>query len=239
MAARCRSEHGAGVDEQPLDLGHDLVAVAVHGLDQRLTPAVERAPASRLAVGEAPACVQACPNQAIRITVVDQYAIAENAEANLFLPGAPEPSLTLPTTVYKTRKPLPVNLLPADYYSARPQHAHWPLVFMLVLTQMSVGSFLVEQVLRTLDLATGSGGSVETRALHLAAAFGLGMIGLVASTFHLGRPWLAYRAIIGWRTSWLSREVLAFGCFAVSASAYAASPWMESIGLMPFGISSI
>jgi formate dehydrogenase iron-sulfur subunit len=192
----------------------------------------------RLAVGEAPACVQACPNQAIRITVVDQFDVAENAEANLFLPGAPEPSLTLPTTIYKTSKPLPVNLLPADYYSARPQNAHWPLVFMLVLTQMSVGAFLVDQVLRTLDLATGSG-SGETRALHLAAAFVLGMIGLVASTFHLGRPWLAYRAIIGWRTSWLSREVIAFGCFAVSTSAYAASPWMETIGVMPLGISPI
>ncbi len=185
----------------------------------------------RLAVGEAPACVQACPNQAIRITVVNKLEVAENAEANLFLPGAPEPGLTLPTTVYKTRKPLPANLLPADYYTAKPQHAHWPLVLMLVLTQMSVGAFLVDQVLRGMDLASGTGAAHEARAMHLAAAFVLGMIGLSASVFHLGRPWLAYRAIIGWRTSWLSREVLAFGGFAVSASIYAASPWLVTMGL--------
>lgn len=185
----------------------------------------------RLAVGEAPACVQACPNQAIRIRVVNKQEVAENAEANLFLPGAPEPSLTLPTTVYKTRKALPTNLLPADYYSAGPQHAHWPLVFMLVLSQMSVGAFLVDQILREAELSTGSPAALKARAYHLGTAFILGMIGLTASVFHLGRPWLAYRAIIGWRTSWLSREVLAFGSFAVAASVYAAIPWMEATGL--------
>lgn len=185
----------------------------------------------RLAVGEAPACVQACPNQAIRITVVSQHAAAENAEANLFLPGAPEPGYTLPTTVYKTTRPLPANLLPADYYAAAPQHAHWPLVLMLVLTQMSVGAFLVDQVVSGVALATGREVVPAARSMQLAAAFVLGMLGLAAATFHLGRPWRAYRAIIGWRTSWLSREVLAFGAFAAATSAYAAIPWLEAIGV--------
>jgi len=185
----------------------------------------------RLAVGEAPACVQACPNQAIRVTVVSQHAAAENAEANLFLPGAPEPRYTLPTTIYKTTRPLPTNLLPADYYAAAPQHAHWPLVFMLVLTQMSVGAFLVDQVVSGVALAAGREAVPAERSIQLATALGLGMLGLAAATFHLGRPWLAYRAIIGWRTSWLSREIIAFGAFATVASAYAAIPWFEGLGV--------
>ncbi|MGE0607018.1 MAG: DmsC/YnfH family molybdoenzyme membrane anchor subunit [Pirellulales bacterium] len=185
----------------------------------------------RLAVGEAPACVQACPNQAIRITVVSKHAAAENAEANLFLPGAPEPGYTLPTTVYKTARPLPGNMLPADYYSASPQHAHWPLVVMLVLTQMSVGAFLVDQIVSGVSLAAGLEAVPAERSVQLAAAFLLGMLGLAAATLHLGRPLLAYRAIIGWRTSWLSREVLAFGAFAAAATAYAAMPWLEAAGL--------
>ena len=185
----------------------------------------------RLAAGEAPACVQACPNQAIRITIVSQQDVAESAEANLFLPGAPEPGFTLPSTVYKTAKPLPANLLPADYYEATPQHAHWPLVLMLVLTQMSVGAFLVDQILSGLQPAADLAASPATRLLHLGSAFVLGMIGLAASVFHLGRPWLAYRAVIAWRTSWLSREALAFGLFAGSASLYAATAFLEPWGL--------
>src|SRR6478752_7355009 len=148
----------------------------------------------RLAVNEAPACVQACPNRAIRVTVVNKQSAVENAEANLFLPGAPEPNYTLPTTVYKTKRPLPANLLPADYYAATPQHAHWPLVLMLVLTQMSVGAVVVEIVLMGMNAGAELNDATSARGLHLATAFGLGLIGLAAATLHLGRPWLAYRA---------------------------------------------
>ena len=45
------------------------------------------------------------------------------------------------------------------------------------------------------------------------AAFASAVIGLVASTFHLGNPQRAWRAFTQWRTSWLSRE----GWFAVLA----------------------
>ena len=113
---------------------------------------------SRLAVGEAPACVQACPEKAIRITVVNKEAVSAKAAANLFLPGAPEPGYTKPATIYKTQKKLPANLLPADYWSVSPQHSHLPLVFMLVLTQMSAGAFLVERILAC-SLPARHGGS--------------------------------------------------------------------------------
>ena len=41
-----------------------------------------------------------------------------------------------------------------------------------------------------------------------------------ASLLHLGRPLFAYRAVLGFRHSWLSREVLTFGLFAKLATAY-------------------
>jgi DMSO reductase anchor subunit len=54
-------------------------------------------------------------------------------------------------------------------------------------------------------------------------ALGFGISALGASLFHLGRPHLAFRAVLGLRHSWLSREIVAFGAFATLASLYAAA----------------
>ena len=42
--------------------------------------------------------------------------------------------------------------------------------------------------------------------LSAALAVGLCTAGLISSTFHLGRPERAWRALTQWRSSWLSRE---------------------------------
>jgi DMSO reductase anchor subunit len=52
-------------------------------------------------------------------------------------------------------------------------------------------------------------------------AVGSGLLAMGASVLHLGRPRYAYRAVIGFRHSWLSREVVAFGAFTGLAAAYA------------------
>jgi len=181
----------------------------------------------RLAVGEAPACVQACPNGAIRITTVSRHAAADNCELGAFLPGAPDPQHTQPTTNYKTNRVFPRNTLPADYYSVHPEHAHWPLVFMLVLTQLSVGAFLVAMLI---EQFLGAESLQGMRSVHAGAGLLFGLVALGASTLHLGRPHLAYRAVIGLGSSWLSREILAFGAFAFFAVLYAVSVWLSDHG---------
>ncbi|MFO1007551.1 MAG: DmsC/YnfH family molybdoenzyme membrane anchor subunit [Planctomycetaceae bacterium] len=173
----------------------------------------------RLAVGEAPACVQACPHQAIAIRIVDVQQILDDAETSQFLPAAPDPQLTHPTTRYKSARSFPRNTLPADYHQTAPQHPHWPLIVTLVLTQLSVGAFTAAQI------AISRYGSDALTALlpwHAATSLALGLLALAASLFHLGRPLYAYRAFIGLRHSWLSREIVAFGFFAKLAMAYAA-----------------
>lgn len=177
---------------------------------------------SRLAVGEAPACVQACPHEAISIRIVDQRQIVEDAEAALFLPAAPDSQLTLPTTTYRTRRVLPKNMLPADYHAATAQHPHWPLIVMLVLTQLSVGAFLTGLWLESRLDATLM---AAVRPLHSVSALLFGLMALAASTMHLGRPQYAFRAVIGLKHSWLSREIVAFGVFAGLAKLYAAGNW--------------
>ena len=179
----------------------------------------------RLAVGEAPACVQSCPTSAIRIRSVRVESVLEESESNQFLPTAPEPGMTLPTTVYQSSKPLPRNLLPADYYSANRQHSHLALVFMLVLTQLSVGAFVVGQALVSgpwadpVMLAT-------IRPAYAIAGFVVALVGILAAVFHLGRPRYAFRALLGLRTSWLSREILAFGVFAGLALSHTVAVWL-------------
>jgi Fe-S-cluster-containing dehydrogenase component/DMSO reductase anchor subunit len=175
----------------------------------------------RLTAGEAPACVQACPNAAIRIRIVDTQETVDGAQANHFLPAAPEPGYTLPTTVYKSERPLPRNMLPADYYVARRQHAHLPLVWMLVLTQLSVGTLAAEQLLWGAG-SSRAGVATAERSIHLLAALAAGLAGLFAAAFHLGRPWYAFRAVLGVRTSWLSREIVAFGLYGTLAAGYVA-----------------
>ncbi len=174
----------------------------------------------RLAVGEAPACVQACPSSAIRISLVDTAQMIEESTAGVFLPGTTSPADTVPTTRYVTKKAMPKNLLPADFFTVRAEHAHTPLVLMLVLTQLSVGAYAVTQAASLLggEWATAGFGA---RGSFLALCFGL--VAMAASIFHLGRPQLAYRALIGLRTSWLSREIAAFSAFAGCAGLHAAS----------------
>ena len=48
----------------------------------------------------------------------------------------------------------------------------------------------------------------------------LGALGLLASFFHLGRPERAWRTAAMWRTSWLSREVIALPVFLALVAAY-------------------
>jgi Fe-S-cluster-containing dehydrogenase component/DMSO reductase anchor subunit len=174
----------------------------------------------RLAEGEAPACVQACPNEAIAITLVDRRQALEDAQGDAFLPGAPSPAITVPTTIYRTERALPRNMLPANFYAVRPSHQHTPLVIMLVLTQLSVGAFWLDAVARRFDADAVAG----LGPTHTLVAVAVGLAALGASVAHLGRPMYAFRALLGLRTSWMSREILAFGVFAPLAIAYAAAP---------------
>lgn len=161
----------------------------------------------RLAEGEAPACAQACPNGAITIGIV---ATADIERGGSLVPGAPPSSITVPSTSYRTARGPVEHVLAADRFAVRPAHAHDPLTLMLVLTQLSVGAFV-------LDLL------VPSRWGALVAVLA-GLLALGASVLHLGRPLLAWRAVLGVRHSWLSREVLAFGTFAGLAVPYALTP---------------
>jgi DMSO reductase anchor subunit len=118
-------------------------------------------------------------------------------------------------------------MLPADFFRVRSGHHHVPLVVMLVLTQLAVGTFCFGVLLAELGLIQWLGPEQGHAGLLAACA---GVLALAASTLHLGRPLYAFRAVLGFRRSWLSREILAFGAFAALSLFHAAvlSPFPES-----------
>ncbi len=185
----------------------------------------------RLSDGMAPACVNACPEGAISIEIVNvgewrRDYLSANA------PGLPSADDSISTT----RVTLPADLAPdtgrVDTQRIEPEHPHWPLVFMLVLTQLSVGAFAVLWLLNL----TGRGAGITFAAL---ASLGLAGISLGASTLHLGRPIYAWRALKGLRRSWLSREVLTLSLFAGTASAFAGMLLFQLPGLGLMGLITV
>jgi DMSO reductase anchor subunit len=105
---------------------------------------------------------------------------------------------------------------------------------MLVLTQLSVGAFVVGLIL---DQFVWGEAAQSLRPLQATNALIFGLLALGASVLHLGRPLYAFRAVLGLGHSWLSREIVAFGAFAKLATAYAlgiwwlerASPWQATL----------
>jgi Fe-S-cluster-containing dehydrogenase component/DMSO reductase anchor subunit len=189
----------------------------------------------RLGAGEAPACVQACPTAAITIVKVSVYGggVPPPREGALvdtshFLPAAPDPAYTQPTTRYVSAKPLPDNLVAADASALRPQHAHWPLVIMLTLLPVSVGCYatvLCRSGFTPDSLVSG----IKPDLRFASLAWLIGAAGLAASVFHLGQPLRAWRIFLGWRKSWLSREAMIFGAWFGLATATTAT----AAGLLP------
>ncbi len=173
----------------------------------------------RLAANEAPACVQACPNEAIQIRTIriETARTLSAGGSDAFVPTAPDPAITIPTTRFVSKKPLPPNLMRAGK-RIQLQPAHWALVWMLVLTQCSVGSFVLLPF-----LPMGPAKPLALLALAVALA------GLAASAFHMGRPLKAWRSFLGLKKSWLSREIVSFGLFVPLAAAATFELWFAPL----------
>ena len=188
---------------------------------------------NRLADGRDPACVGACPENAIQIEIVNIADWKQNYAASANAPGLPSADDSISTTRVTLPENLPPNMQKADLNRVRPEHPHFPLVVMTVLTQLSVGTFATIWLLEAFGKAP---------QLRIAAMVSLLVSGLAlgASTLHLGRPVYAYRALKMWKRSWLSREVLMFSCFSGIAGLYAALLWLRLPGSMvPGALTSL
>ena len=154
----------------------------------------------RLDEGLKPACVGACPTRALDVEPVDVAAWAAD-HSGADAPHLPPSGLTRSTT----RIDLPAadldGTVAASDVDLHPEHPHWPLVFLTLLTQVALG-------ISVTSITTGD---------RLAAAAVAG-VALGGSLGHLGRPIHAVKALRNLRRSWLSREVALLGAYAALAA---------------------
>jgi len=169
----------------------------------------------RLELGQSPACVQSCPSGAIEIEVVNvEKWLNEEMNEQANAPFLPDAKITNSTTRYTLPKNMPEIMKEMDEHLLKPAHPEIPLVFMTVLTQISLGGFLVLFLGDVLSLfGYQSPNWIMAALVALPAA-----IGLPLSALHLGRPFLAMTAMKNLKTSWLSREALALGVFTALMS---------------------
>ena len=172
----------------------------------------------RILQGLEPACVNACPSEAIQIEIVNVEKWRRDYQEVANAPGLPSAENTISTTRITMPTDMPFDLQKADYFRVRPEKPHYSLVGMTILTQLSIGAFSLVWLLSLLPGASGL-------SFAAYAALSVGLISFMASPMHLGRPIYAYRAMKMWRRSWLSREIVLLSAFGFTATLYSVALW--------------
>jgi DMSO reductase anchor subunit len=113
----------------------------------------------------------------------------------------------------------------------------WSVILLTTLIGAGQGLFLALFALDAWDAARGQASLAPW--FVAAAVFGSLALtggGLLASFFHLGHPERAWRSAAKWRTSWLSREVLALPAFMALVALYGLMHWTGRLqGALPVG----
>lgn len=168
----------------------------------------------RIVEGLIPACANLCPTGAL------SYGFIEDNKTNSIGVTSREisPKInTLRSNVVNSIPEMDVNDSGYNYKNidekqlfnikGKIESLHeWPLVLFTFIVSMLTG------MISSMKLE-------ESLVLQALFSF-LTLVGIVLSTFHLGKPLRAYRSILNYKTSWLSREIIAFSLFSLFSFIY-------------------
>ncbi len=188
----------------------------------------------RLEVGLKPACVSACVGNALDFGVVENVPRGRE-QVETCIPGFPDPGITNPNIRFQQVKQAPLEVTRPDsepikyrkgddrsfhpvidpkqgvrkrWNLARLSSRETPLVAFTLAVQAGVGAFAVA-------FAAGvAGGWIAFAALALV------VVGMLASTAHLGKKMRFYRGFNNLRHSNLSREALASALFGAATGLF-------------------
>ncbi len=172
------------------------------GVMEKCTFCAERLPERR------PACVVACPAGALQYESENEESAAAELPAG-FPDRALRPAVRFagkfphsPASLRQGTAQQPVAVGSSKIHARR----EWALVAFTLVAALLV-AWLAAVIL---------GFGKVHRSVFLLAGGGA----MLMSTAHLGRRVRAPRAILNWSRSWLSREILFFGCFLALAAAW-------------------
>ena len=122
-----------------------------------------------------------------------------------------------------------------------------PAYSVILFTTASGAGYGLLALLGLVGVNHGEASSVAFAVTSMIVALALITVGLLSSTFHLGHPERAWRALSQWRSSWLSREgvaavltypvALAFGL--VWSGLVTAPGWIAPLGLACLVMSAL
>lgn len=162
----------------------------------------------RLKAGLIPACTNACPTGALSFgdIKVEKHSTAPGMSARQTNPRinfvnqeilSAIPRMDIGVTGFDHNKSYLKLISAASKINTINE---WPLVIFTLISSFLVGWML---------FLTYNNQVVKYPYLFAT----LGVVGMVISMLHLGKPFKAYRSIFNLKTSWLSREILSFTLF--------------------------
>jgi DMSO reductase iron-sulfur subunit len=187
--------------------------------------------AHRIESGVEPACVALCPTGALGFGDYEEskdgrrvagFTATEIGPAIRFVARRAE--WTLPDRP-TAPDPAPVPFTIPQVYRARiGLRTEWTLMVFTFVAAILVGAYAARYI-----------GAVAAPFAHRLdfppLLFPvLGAVGMAISTLHLGRPVCGWRALLNWRRSWLSREILLFPTFLAAGTIVLLSGWLAGAG---------
>jgi Fe-S-cluster-containing dehydrogenase component len=176
--------------------------------------------AHRLSEGLAPACASLCPTGALRVGPFDPSA---RPTAPGFTDTGIRPALhVVPRRqgIFETPdgavRPGEARLATAALDDALQEPLEALPAKLSFRSEWTLAAFtFVAIVLVAWSLGANLGGP----PIRLVPFLALGALATIVSTLHLGRPERTWRAVLNWRRSWLSREVIAWPVFLTAVGA--------------------
>jgi len=177
-----------------------------------------------------PACVSICPTDALNISSDNEFdnpsEIAGFPESKIMPCIQIEPLKSGQQLPEQYTSPYSKDII-EQYSKNKPQPKSkislsndWTLVVFTFLISILGGW-----------LSTSIFSSIIINPITFAL---IGLVGMALSTLHLGKKFRAYRAILNWKTSWLSREILFFTLFMIFSVVYLFTPEIKWLGYSAF-----